>query len=214
MNTGDVIRRVQRIFGDNTEAQIYITDILDWINDAQLEIVRQTKCLTVKKDFDATGTAGPFALPADFLFEERVTFDGLVQVRTNLQDLDSYVTISAGVSYDVPSYYYLWQDALWLYPVPVRQGTGMLSLWYVQAPATISTQGAPLGLQLPYHEDIVRYCLMRAHELNENYTAADRTSNDLFTRLGVSRDQSQNQATSYPAVRDYEGDFWSVVDTW
>jgi len=215
MIVSDVLRRVQRIFGDNTEAQIYVTDVIDWINDGQMEIVRQTDCLTKKLAFDvpnqSTGlNQGPYALPSDFLKEERVAFDDMSLTKTTLQELDQYVSSANKnpMSYDVPAYFYFWQSSLWVYPKATRYGAGLLAIWYVNAPVAVTSQSDALTIPIGYHEDLVRYCLMRAKELNEDYSGSDRLASDFDKRMGASRDDSGNPHTSYPVVRDYDGDVW------
>lgn len=42
-NVDEVLRRVKRTFGDEAGVQINDADIMDWINDGQIEIARETK---------------------------------------------------------------------------------------------------------------------------------------------------------------------------
>lgn len=216
MQTSDVVRRVQRIFGDNNESQLYVTDIIDWINDAQMEIVRQTQCLqsTVIFDTVAPNEGGPFLLPSNFLFERRVTYKNATLTQTSLPELDNVnagVDTQSGKGVDIPGYYYIWGDGIYLYPVPTA-ASQPLKVWYVNSPPTISVASEPLGIPVQYHEDIVRFALMRARELNEDYSGSDRLATEFQQRMGQSRDQAQNPYDSYPVIRDYTGDYWGMEE--
>lgn len=219
MNTADVIRRVQRGFGDNNESQIYINDIIDWINDGQMEIVRQTQCLQKTASFDIVSGAenGPFPLPADFLFERRVTYNNVTLTVTSLPELDEFNQAvdnlqPGGVT--VPNYYYIWGQALYIHPAPAAPVSQPLKTWYINAPTTISIATDSLSIPPSFHEDVVRFALMRARELNEDYSGADRLQSEFEQRMGKSRDQSQHPYDSYPVVRDYQGDYWEPGWSW
>lgn len=214
MQLTDIIKRVQRIFGDEDEVQITVQDIIAWVSDGQMEVARQTECLTKDTvlDFDPTTFTG-FAIPSNFILEKRVTWklqDGGIRplARTTLESLDNLGARSAEAKGD-PTYYYLWAGNVQIYPIGDVARTGAFRLWYVCAPDALSQVNDQLQIPAHMHEDLVRYALMRARELNEDVEQADRMGAELTNRLVQSRAESFNPyKDQYPVVRDYAGDWW------
>lgn len=206
MNFADIKIRVQKIFGDESGAQIDSADILRWANDAQIEIAKNTEGLDGPYTTPTLDGVAAYALPVDFLLVRRVTFDGYHLERKTAEQLD-LVNPNRDVSTSTgkPVYYYTRSRSIYLYPVPGPVGT--LKLTYVKRPADLVDDTSIPNLPVEMHEDIVRYCLMRAKELDSDWEAARYLSNDLSARLGESRHLVQNQnADSYPVVRE--------VDAW
>jgi hypothetical protein len=208
----DIITRVQRIFGDEEEVQISVQDILSWISDGQMEIARQTEILTkdVKFDFDPATFAGAL-LPADFILEKRVTWtdssgNETPLGKTTLDMLDQGRINSKDTSTN-PVSYYLWAGKVHLYPHPTTVIAQALRLWYVCAPQPTVQISDQLQIPQHMHEDVVRYALMRARELNEDPADADRIGANLTNRLVQSRAEANNPyKDQYPVVRPYAGD--------
>ena len=70
MDMTTLIRKVGRSFGDTGQIVITNDDIIDWVNEAQLKICRQTHCLTATTSQQAN--VFPVSLPSDFLVCKRV----------------------------------------------------------------------------------------------------------------------------------------------
>ena len=214
MQLTEIIRRVQRIFGDEDEVQISVQDIISWVSDGQMEVARQTECLTksLEFDFDPITFTG-FVLPADFIMEKRVTWSDGSSVRalgkTTLMELDTYsVNSQSGVDHDVVLYY-LWGGDIYPWPVGTKAIAKALKLWYVCAPDALSQMNDQLQIPLYMHEDLVRYALMRARELNEDVEQANAMGTELASRMVQSRSEAFNPfKDQYPVIRDYSGDLW------
>lgn len=215
MNASDVIRRVKRRFGDETGSIIEPQDILDWINDGQLDFVDKTDCLqALKSDFShdtVTNADGNFALPADFLKIKRVTYRNNPLLETSLDKLDQVrVNITDQA---LPQYYYKFGNDLFLWPVPSQNFSGtppndFLKLYYTVVPETILGFTDELQIPVFMHEDLVQFCLIRAHERNENWQAANTLAGSLETRLAEDEQNSRHPYETYPVIRDDPHD-WS-----
>jgi hypothetical protein len=213
MAVQEVVRQVQRLFGDTSEAQIYIQDIIDWINAGQLEIARQTECLTGTQVIDTSSddpTDG-IALPDDFMREKRVLYNGTALQRTVLEDLDGLgmPTSPAQIS-DQPFYYYIWSGKMYLYPDPTKVGANMYKLYYIASPVLVASSGDLLSVPFQMYDDVIRFCLMRAKELNEDEQGVNRISAEFSVKMAQGRDEAMHPSDSYPVIRDYPGDSWSV----
>ena len=220
MQLTDIIKRVQRIFGDDDEVQIKIADIISWVSDGQMEIARQTECLTKDKlfDFDPYTFTG-FELPADFIMEKRIAYyprgfavdkgNECPLAKTTLEHLDQFLANPRASDEQVTQYYF-WANKLMLYPTPANTAVAqMIKLWYVCAPDPLSQMTDQIQIPQTMHEDLVRYALIRARELNEDVEQAASMQNDLNTRLMQSRSEAFNPfKDQYPVIRDYAGDMW------
>lgn len=215
MDTGGVVRRVQRSYGDSAEIQILKADIYDWINDAQKEITRQTECLVGRYHYSPasspTSYTTGFTLPSDFIRVKRVSFDGFPALtETTIEDLDSKGLTAPGTDSlnQQPTHYYKLGSRLYVWPTPVQVGSNLIELTYIQIPLEVADDEDLLTIPESMHEDIVRYCLARAHELNENFAAANKFQSEMENRLAISKSEQMQPADSYAVVRDDTGDLW------
>lgn len=206
MNLGEIITRVQRQFGDDSGAQITQADIIRWSNDAQVEIVRQTECLQIHAETDSIADDGSYDVPTDFIRLRRVTYEGIPLHRTNLEDLDG--STRGAIAEGTPTKYYLWGEKLFLHPVPTSSGSGVLDIYYLKRPDTLVASNDVPEIPVHLHEDIVRYCLARAKELDEEDGKAQEVMSDFSLRMMQAREeQFSNEQDSYTAVRALPGDY-------
>jgi len=186
MDVTTVVRKVRRLFGDSSdEIVISQTDIFDWIDEAQMQIIRKTHVLT--KTNTAAASTYPLTLPTDFILAKRMTYGPNNQVIRYIQidDLDD-ANINPSAPVDSPAYYYIANKQINLYPNKGAADTNTVTFIYVCSATAIASTATPLDTPLSYHEDIVRYCVMRAHERNENYKAQD-ISNQIFEFMSGER---------------------------
>lgn len=207
MNLTTLVRKVQRLFGDNaSEVVITQTDIFDWVDEAQLQVTRKTHCLT-KSATGLLASTFPLTLPADWIMTKRLLYNKTVLKFVEIDDLDA-LSYDATVPVDSPSVYYIFNKQINLYPNKPNDATP-LQHDYVCSPTPIATISTPLDVPLSFHEDIARYCIMRAHERNENYKA-QQISSDAFEALSGERlQEASNPNEDYYVVRDDPGE----VDT-
>jgi hypothetical protein len=206
MNLGSVIRRVQRLFGDDNEVQIHVTDIIDWVNEGIANLARETEFATDVKSTAYDSTTQGFSQPTGFFREKRVTFNDVPLYKSTLGELDSLGVSVTGDSASQPTHFYFWQDKVWLYPQPSASGT--LKLWYIFIPNEVSDPDAELPVPAPYHVDLIRFCLARARELDEDYQSANQLYGEVTANMGRSRDEQQNRGNqTFPVVRDDPSDW-------
>lgn len=209
MNTGDIVTRVQRQFGDESGAQITRADIVRWANDGQIDIVRQTEVLQEHRETNVLTEEGSYALPENFMLMSRVTFDNNVLVERKLRDLDLGNRAIDTVSSGTPTAYYQWGRNIYLYPKPSVGGSGNLDIWYVKLPDTLIDDLDTPEIPTHMHEDLVRYCIARARELDSDYEAAQIAGAEYEGRIAQIRHELTTQPVdSYPAVRALPGDDW------
>lgn len=208
MNLTEIITRVQRSFGDESGAQITTADIIRWANDAQVDIVRKTGLTNQHRETDVVLDDGSYALPDNFMQMIRVTLNGKVLPNRSLHDLDLTSSEIDTAASGTPHAYYIWDNVIYLYPKPSAASVGGLDIWYVSRPATLEDVSDIPEVPIHMHEDIVRYCLARAKELDDDLEGAQVIMGDYETRLGQAVYESTSQPNdSYPAVRALPGDW-------
>lgn len=205
MNVSAVIRKYQRLFGDSDFVLTTQTDVFDWIDEAQLRIVRDTHVLT-GNNTSAASTYYPTGktLPADWIMTKRVTYgtSPSVQVlrKIDIEDLDS-LNINPIDPADSPSFFYIFAGTIRLYPLLSSTDIISVSHDYVKMPTAIASTATPLDVPISFHEDIVRFCIMRAHERNENWRAMEESSNAFEGALGLRKEEGTVLDDSYYVIR-------------
>lgn len=211
MLVSDITRKVQRLFGDSSSEIIIVqADIYDWVNEAQLLITRKTHCLTNTNN--AAASTYPATLPADWIITKRVTYDTpeLPLHLADIEDLDAY---SIDPTYaDAPQFYYFFNGKLNLYPNP--GGTKIVHHYYVKTPTNVTAPGDTPSLPISFHEDLVRFCLMRAHERNENSKGMENSTAIFQSTDGLRQEEATVADDDYYVVRDDPGEVEVMGNYW
>lgn len=208
LTLADIRLRVQRIFGDTTEVEIQIADIDKWANDAQLDIARRTDCLQAIHTIGTQVGIKSYPFAEQYISIRRVAVDGIKLARTTLEELDNtHDDRDSAYPNDTPSQYYVFANQLFLYPAPAVAGSNNIEIFYIRAPIMLVAPEQIPEIPFAYHEDIVRYCVARAKELDEEFEDANRFMEDYETRVSDARATNQwPHIDSYPAVRLLPGD--------
>lgn len=207
MNLGEIIQRTQNLHGDTVEAQITQAMIIDWANEAQLELVRKAEVLQGSYATVSLNGTRAYAIPSDVLRIRRVEYNERRISKVSLEELDtvdSYQT--SGDASGEPIYYYEWSGNIYFYPTP-SENDKVISVYYLKRPTELSAVSDVPDIPEQFHPDLVRYCLSRAKEVDEEYDKAQETMNDFRMRVAETKaDAAESDLGSYPAVRALEGD--------
>lgn len=208
MLVSDIQTRVKNIFGDTAQAQITDAMILDWINDGQVDICRKSECLEAPYSVSIVVGTDQYAYPTDFIKEQRVLVNGLKLTRLTLQSIDMLFPdrVSTPVSGNA-LYYYHWQRKLNLYPIPGTAITNGLVMWYVRYATVLTASGQTPEIPSIFHEDLVRFCLWKAFEQDQDWGGASQFKADYESRiLNTIYDSQVEDSEEYPSVRLCAGD--------
>lgn len=208
MNLGEIKLETQRLFGDTAGAQILAADLVAWANNAQMDINRKTEALKITGNISMVASTDSYALPADFLKLERTTLDGYKLQIITLEELDKYSPDRASENpVGVPIKCYIWGSKIYLYPAPQAAGVNNLVLWYIRTPVALANDADIPEIPVQYHELIVRYCLMRAKEVNDDMDGALRIRQEYDNWVGIAASEIQfPRSDTYPSVRSLPGD--------
>lgn len=212
MNVVDIKRQVRKRFGDPGGVMIKDQDIYDFINDAQLQIARQTETMTSTSS--STGAAMPYT-GVDIVEYRFVTYNNRPLVFTTQDDL---LAKGLDLTYRAsPDYWYALENSntISTYPLPPVADTTPMAISYVRKPADIVADGTALEIRNIYHNDIVNFCIARCHELQQNWQAAQMAMSEFTNGLAQSRYEGLSADDGYSVVRD---DPWdtsvSIGDYW
>ena len=176
------VTQIKRTFGDEYGVVINDSDIYDWIYSAELDIIRNSGY----NDFSTTAAVNvfPSVVPNNVTIK-RVSIAGKTLVYTSLIELDN-----VGNSTDAkggPQYWYNEDDKVYLYPVGETSDARTVSILYNKTPTLMSGLPSANTFSVPdvYHDDIVTYCLAKAHNKNNNFQAQQAQMDNYQRNLGL-----------------------------
>lgn len=206
----DIFTRVQRTFGDEAAVQVTEADIIRWINDAQKEAVMQNEGLLMKDGYITTvANQKEYAMPADLFTLHYVSYrESTAQPYYSLKwlglkDFSEFLDGWDGSS--VVSYpcVYTSQESntLLLFPEPEAVVTNGIKLIYSYYAAAITSSADPLALPPYLHNFVVRYCMMEAYKMDEDWESVDRMAAQIQGDLDFNNNkQFWFGRDSYPSI--------------
>lgn len=210
MNVQDVVTRVRRVFGDEAAVQVSNDDIIRWINDAQIEIVKKNDAALQKSNLiDLVANQSTYALPADLLiirslrykYTDMLSFVSLKY--RSMQQFDDVIDGWDGSLYGTGSPYLFTMDEgrAILFPTPDRSVTNGLKVRYNQQPTAVANLGDSLALPIIYHHTIFTFCMWQASLLDEDHEPAVMYRGDFETDVQTLVNRENREATdTYPRI--------------
>jgi hypothetical protein len=207
MNVEQIMRASMRMIGDTSGAMIQSSDVLTWMNEGQLEVVRRTACLADTNEVEVEAGVVGYDLPGDFLDFIRVTLDGRKLRKTTVQEVDNVdpdrdLPDSESAQ---PKVFYKLGTQIKLFPKPATDGT--LEIEYTRQPTQLIQNADIPEIPVNMHGDILQYCIAKGKEMDEDQAAAGSAMAVFEHRLAQSLDDATDEnQESYPAVRLIPGD--------
>jgi len=145
-------RRVKRQFGDEYGTIINDQDILDWCNEGQDNIIRDTS----SNDVTVTALANQFPLTlTDRVAIKRLTVNNRPLKSISIEDLDS-VSADATVN-GTPSFWYRTSESIRLYPDPAPSDVFNVLVTYAPTPVDLHLLSPYLQFSLQPLAGTVQY---------------------------------------------------------
>lgn len=200
MNVADIKTRVKRQFGDESAVQIADADIWRWISDAQQAIVIQNEALLqTTQDTLSVVAQASYSLPTDIVHLNSLLYKSFTLKKMSLQEYQEYLdgwqnptTYPSGT----PLFYMVYANSFTLYPTPQASGD-TIRIFYSKLPTTVTSDSDALTLPIQYHEAIVMYCLQQAHQLDEDWAAAQQKGGELQQQINYLRDREIFEEDKY-----------------
>lgn len=205
-SAGEISRRVQSLAGDTGKTFITDEDCWDWISDAQHQISKITECLTSVTQISAVADQEYYTMSVAVLRPLSVKYNGTVLSRTTVEQLDLIDPDRENGDAGVPTHYFIDGGQLGLWPRPSASGTNNITVRArILANTAILTELQTLQIPDYFREDIVRYCMLKMREKDEQPETMALLFQDWQHKIAISKDIANSpEADSYPAIRDVE----------
>jgi hypothetical protein len=171
-----LIDRAQVILQDTTNTRWPRTELLNWLNDAQRQIVlHRPDAHAVNEDFSVTVQNTLQTLPANALrlidVVRNTTGRSVTHVDRRILDEQSPNWHTENASDQVEHYIYDDRDPrrFYLYPLPTVNVS--VQIVYSSAPVSIGTETDVIGLDDIYANPILDFMLYRAYSKDADYAA-------------------------------------------
>lgn len=204
-SVNDVITSVNRQFGDESGTQITSADIIRWINDGQREIVlknTEVNQAMVQINVVVGQTAYPvLANVPDIMVIHSIHFNGqILRPMSFVQAQEQIIQSDDTSTSDTPSFWYEYAGVINLWPKPSVNKTAGLTIFYSKAPTTVTTTTAPLTVPDSYFKALVDYCTAQAHELDQDFAAANVKQQQFETSIQVQANRTRSEDNVYPTI--------------
>lgn len=199
MNTAGVIARVQSIFGDANGVFITNTHIVDWINNGQLEIARETqyKISTDASTYQANDFIAGVNITTALLIK-KIKYDTRYLALIDSETPDRMSTPFA--EDENPRAYYIIGQSIFLYPAPASTDVTQMTVTFVSAPTDLASEASALDIPVRFHNDLCNFVIGRAHERNENWRAAEYYEQKFRASLAQRKFESMSGDDSFYSV--------------
>lgn len=202
----EVMTAVKRQFGDESGVQLEDTDIIRWVNDAQEVIVAKTKVLKAKSSVTATPGTGSYTFPSDNIHQvESIHYNGYRVPNMSFPEAEEYI-FSADpqkTAEGSPVLWYEWAGTFTFWPIPDDEKT--IDLYFTKRPARVTSSSDTLSVPDKFYQDVVRYVLQNAYEMDEDLANAQAKSQQFDQSLGeISEEDRVSQNMTYTTITVYD----------
>jgi hypothetical protein len=198
VDVASALTTIKRQFGDEYDVIITDIDIYAWIHDAELDIIRNTSANNFT--INVATSAFPTSVP-DSVNIRRLSVNGKALQFISKEELD--LLHLADTQTGTPSYWYKSNKQVFVYPADTAS-TQQIQVTYNKVPSTMTGLPTANSFTVPevYHEDVIKYCLARAHNKNHD-AAAEKQQMDLYDRgIGTRRDESHSPDAPVYKIQD------------
>lgn len=216
MIVSDVIVRVRRTFGDEAAVQVSDDDIIRWINDGQIEIVKNNDGALQKTNYvDLVANQSTYTAPTDLMILRslRYKYTSMTSYKYlpyySIQQFDELIDGWDGTTFNTggPLYFTMYEGKIILFPTPDQSATQGLKVLYNQKPTDVVDQNSALALPLIYHPTIVKYCMWQASLLDEDMDPATMYQSNFVNDMQKLQTRETQEATArYPSITTLEFD--------
>lgn len=196
----DVINVVTRQFGDESGVQLQVSDIINWINDAQDTIVNRNRILKAKSSQQVVNGQAEYTFPLLRIIQiESLHYNGRILPNMSFVEAEQRISTTdpKGEQQGTPLFWYEWAGSLTLWPTPNDSGT--IQLYYSVLPPRISAANDPLSVPDKYFEDVCRYVMQQVYEMDQDWQGSQAKQQQFDASVN---DLGEEERTSQHATYD------------
>lgn len=197
----DVQDYVKRQFGDESGVQLLDTDIIRWVNQAQMEIVNKNPMIQATAVQDAVSGQQTYDIPPDMVQIESVMWDGNILEPQSFEGIRSQLGVDNNTP-GTPMYWYTWANKIYLWPVPTEVLT--ISVNYSQNPTSVTSSTDTLGVPDRYFDRVCEYVMSKAYELDEDWQGHTVNKQAFEDKLAEATNAEKNMIGSFWVASDSE----------
>ena len=201
---GDVATEVKRLFGDEDAVQISDNDIIRWVNDAQRKIVSVNPILQDRAIRDVVAGQAEYPYPPERVqYIQAILYDGIPLEGISYAEAQEYILKAeeGAREAEVPKIWYQWAQTIVLWPKPSKSLTGGLTMDYLAIPEEVTGLLDTLSVPDRYFETVIDHVMVKAHLLDEDYSAADFARSRVSETLGqLSEQENKPRHATYPTM--------------
>jgi len=207
-SSADVIKEVERSFGDESGVQVTESDIIRWINRAQLAIVMRNPEVG-----QAVAMANIVAAQADYpLIANVPTVLTIQSIHVNnkpvkhlpFQEAESFLMNAPAGTSDEIEFWYERGGIVTLYPTPATSITNGIKFYFNKRPADITTNSQLLSVPDHYYNSVVDFCNEQAQLMDENSALAGIFGQKFEQGVTQMKERTQTQTDYYPFITQSE----------
>jgi hypothetical protein len=200
----DVANSVKRQFGDPDGRQIVDADILEWINQAQQEIITLNGILKQTAQRNIVSGQDTYEYDSERVqYIEAIHYDGVPLEPYTFQEAEAYILrykwdsemITQGTDVK-PLIWYERAGVVYLYPKPAENITNGLRMFFSEQPTELTALSSVLSTPDRYYPRILELVLARAYQLDENWEAAKYKQSEYFNGMETMANQENVAKTS------------------
>lgn len=183
----DIIGRVQTRLKDSS---ISTSVLLQLLNDTNREVCNRYMLdfMQSSTTFNTVASTASYALSTIAADLQQLTSLRITSPDNNerwlqpmtAEDFDRFIADPTSESEGAPSKYYLWNDTVYLYPVPDDAYT--IAVRYIKTPTTVESGDQP-DIPEEYQEILTLGTLYRAMQINDNFDQALVIKNQFDTQV-------------------------------
>ena len=206
----EVLTAVQRQFGDESGVQLENNDIIRWINDAQDIIVAKNKVLKAKSTTPAVAGQASYTFPSDNIHQiESIHYNGYRVPNMGFPEAEEQIFKAdpLAVSLGDPVLWYEWAGTFTFWPAP--NDTHNIDLYYTQRPTHVTQVSDVLSVPDKYYQDVVRYCMQQAYEMDEDMANSQAKGQQFDASLNEKSEEERTaQNMTYDTITVYDDYNW------
>lgn len=200
----DVANRVKRTFGDESGVQVTNSDIIGWINSAQIEIASKNRPVRARAEIMSVANVSDYTLAADMnaQYFNSITYKGVKVKYMGLSDAQEYLLREDPnrLSRGEPLFWYEWAGTVSFYPTPQYSNESIV-VYYHPTPSPVTALTDSLSLPDNYFNRIIDFVMAQAYEMDEQFNAMDAKKgyfDSALTEMG--NDELSDSTDTYPVI--------------